>query len=75
VSNPERYKQWKIVDGQLYFLRPKPLESEIVKDLDRWKLVLSREYRREALRESHDEPQASHLGIEKTYQRIAVNYY
>jgi len=75
VSSPERYKQWKIVDGQLYFLRPKLVVSEIVEDLDRWKLVLPREYRREALRESHDAPQAGHLGVEKTYQRIAVNYF
>jgi len=75
VSSPERYRQWKVVDGQLYFLRPKPVVSEIVEDLDRWKLVLPREYRREALRESHDAPQAGHLGVEKTYQRVAVNYF
>jgi len=49
--------------------------SEIFEDLDCWKLVLSREYRREVLRESHDAPQAGHLKIEKTYQRVAVNYF
>jgi len=37
--------------------------------------VLPKELRREALRESHDTPQAGHLGIEKTYQRIAVRYF
>jgi len=36
--------------------------------------VLPKKLRKEALRESHDTPQAGHLGIEKTYQRIAVNY-
>jgi len=31
--------------------------------------------RGEALRESHDEPQSGHLGIEKTYQRLVIAYY
>jgi len=64
-----------LVDGQLYFLKPKLVVSEVVEDLDRWKLVLPREYRNETLRESHDAPQAGHLGVEKTYQRVAVNYF
>jgi len=49
--------------------------SEIVEDLDRWKLVLLRELRLEALREAHDISQAGHLGVEKTYQRLAVSYF
>jgi len=75
IAKPEKYTQWKVLDGQLYFLRPKPVVSEIVEDLDRWKLVLPKELRKEALRESHDTPQAGHLGIEKTYQRMAVIYF
>jgi len=75
IAKPEKYTQWRVLDGQLYFLRPKPVVSEIVEDLDRWKLVLPKELRREAMRESHDTPRAGHLGIEKTYQRIAVNYF
>jgi len=75
IAKPEKYTQWKVLDGQLYFLRPKPVVSEIVEDLDRWKLVLPKELRKEALRESHDTPQAGHFGVEKTYQRIAVNYF
>ena len=75
AKHPEKYTQWKIVDDRLYFLRPKPVISEIVEDLDRWKLVLPKEYRTEALRESHDVPQAAHLGVEKTYQRVAVQYF
>jgi len=43
VSNPEKFTQRKVIDGQLYFLRPKPMVSEIVKNLDRWKLVLPKE--------------------------------
>jgi len=65
----------KVLDEQLYFLRSKSVVSEIVEDLDRRKLVLPKELRKEALRESHNTPQAGHLGIEKTYQRITVNYF
>jgi len=41
--------------------------SAVVEDLDQWKLVLPQETRREALREAHDDPQADHLGIDKTH--------
>jgi transposase InsO family protein len=75
LTNPKRFAHWKIVDDQLYYLRPKPVISEIVEDLDRWKMVLPRELRPEALREAHDAPQAGHLGVEKTYQRLAVSYF
>jgi len=47
VSSPKRFKQWKVIDDQLYFLKSKPVVSKIVKDLDRWKLVLPMEWRRE----------------------------
>ena len=75
VTDPKRYGHWKVVDKQLYFLRARPVISDIVEDLDRWKLVLPHESRIEALRESHDAPQAGHLGVEKTYQRLAVSYF
>ncbi|XP_039310315.1 uncharacterized protein K02A2.6-like [Solenopsis invicta] len=66
---------WKIVDGQLYFLKPRPVTSAIVPDLDRWKLVLPRELREEALRESHDDPQSGHLGVDKIHYRLSIAYY
>ncbi|XP_077259204.1 cytochrome P450 6k1-like [Temnothorax americanus] len=59
----------------MYFLRPRLVVSDIVEDLDRWKLVLPRKLRAEALRESHDASHAGHLGVEKTYHRVAVSYY
>jgi len=48
---------------------------DVVEKLDRWKLVLPRERRLKALSESHDDTQADHLGIDKTYQRLAIAYY
>lgn len=75
AKNSERFDHWKIVDGQLYYLRPKLIISKIVEDFDCWKLVLPKELRNEALRESHDIPQVGQLGIDKTYQRLAVPYF
>lgn len=75
ADRTKRYTDWKIVDGQLYYCRPKAIISEIVDDLDRWKLVLPQELREEALREAHDEPQSGHLGVDKTFQRLAVAYF
>jgi len=75
LERPKTFTDWKIVDGQLYYLKPRPTTSAIVSDLDEWKLVLPSEMRGEALRESHDEPQSGHLGVDKTYQRLAVAYY
>lgn len=66
---------WRVVDDQLYYCRPKTVVSDIVEDLDRWKLVLPLNLRGEALREAHNAPQSGHLGVDKTFQRLAVAYY
>jgi len=74
-ERPETFTDWKIVDEQLYYLKPRPTTSSVVADLNEWKLVLPSEMRGEALHESHDEPQSGHLGVDKTYQRLAIAYY
>lgn len=74
-ENPSRFPHWRIRDGKLYMSRPRKIISDIVEDTSRWKLVLPREKQSEVLRESHDHPQSGHMGIEKTFQRIAVLYY
>lgn len=45
-EEPEKFPSWKVVDGHLYFLRPRKIVSDIIKDLDEWKLVLPKERRR-----------------------------
>ena len=74
-ETPNRFLDWKIVDGQLYYSRPRATTSAVVDDLNEWKLVLPSELRGEALREAHDDPQAGHLGVEKTHHRLIVAYY
>lgn len=46
-----------------------------VADLEQWKLIVSRESRREIIEGNHALPHAGHLGIEKTYHRVAARYY
>lgn len=72
---PKRFPNWRITDGKLYYHRPDPIISTFTEDLTAWKLVLSEKERGELLQEAHNEPQAGHLGTEKTYMRIAGKYY
>ena len=44
-------------------------------DLNQCKMVIPAEDRLTVLREAHDTPQAGHLGVEKTYHRIAIRYF
>ena len=37
IANGRRFTDWRLVDGQLYYLRQKPVVSDVVEDLDRWK--------------------------------------
>ena len=38
-------------------------------------MVLPKEHHAAALAEAHDQPQAGHLGVDKTYHRLATRYY
>lgn len=40
-----------------------------------WKLVVPKAARERVLRESHDVPQAGHLGTDKTFRRVVYSYY
>ena len=46
------------------------MTDPLIPDLDAWKLVVPEEQRLEVLKEAHSEPQAGHLGVEKTYHRL-----
>ena len=74
-SFPERFPNWKIRDNKLYHFRPDPLITSLVRDLNEWKLVPPKEDRIKFFSEAHNVPQAGHLGTEKTYKRIAIDYF
>ena len=72
---PARFPAWKIENSKLFYHRPNPVLDAIIEDLDAWKLVLPKDLRERALYEKHNEPQAGHLGVDKTYARLATEYY
>ena len=62
---------WKVENGLLYHYRA----NHILPDLDSWQMVLPKEHHAAALAEAHDQPQAVHLGVNKTYHRLATHFY
>lgn len=74
-TRPEKNESWRIRNKQLYFHRPNPLHSNLLPDTNPWKLVIPKDKITHILHENHDVTQAGHLGIEKTYQRVAKEYY
>ncbi|XP_076656370.1 uncharacterized protein LOC143361015 [Halictus rubicundus] len=76
TENPKGHPGWEIRGGQLYRRRADPWVQEVLgDDLDEWKLVVPEDRIPEILREAHDEEQAGHLGVEKTYRRIITRYF
>ena len=74
-ANPVKYKSWRIDDGLIYRQRHDPILGPVTGEEDTWKLVVPAEHRDRVLRDAHCEATAGHLGIEKTYERIAQEYY
>ncbi|XP_018368542.1 PREDICTED: uncharacterized protein LOC108764694 [Trachymyrmex cornetzi] len=68
--------EWRVTEYRLYVQRQRPVaKTAAMEDLDEWKLAVLRELRGEVLRESHDDPQAEHLGIDKIHQKLSIVYY
>lgn len=75
IKRPKKYKDWKLANGLMYKYRPNAELSKIMPDLDAWKLVVPKGDREKILRENHDKTTAAHRGIDKTYKKVAQNYY
>ena len=72
---PYKYRNWKIEEGQLYRYRIDQLLDPVLNREEGWRLVVPLEYRERVMRDAHCLPSSGHLGIEKTYDRIAREYY
>ena len=72
---PDKFLNWEILDNKLYHFRPDPIISSLVKDLNEWKLVPNGEKRNTVPFEAHKDPQSGHLGSEKTYTKVAINFF
>ena len=73
-KSPRALPMWKIENGHLYHHRANKWLDPILTDLDSWKMVLPKEHHAAALAEAHDQPQAGHLGVDKTYHRFVTRY-
>lgn len=71
-SSPMSYLNYRVTDNKLYrymkTLNPLAREFE-------WKEVVPSESRRDIMLKCHSEPTAAHLGVFKTYRRIALSYF
>ena len=72
---PDRLPDWQIINGHLYHHRPRGFIDIELEDLDACKLVVPQSLRAQAIAESHEPPQAGHLGVDKTYQRLSTRYF
>ena len=71
-----RYRDWNIINGNLYKYKSAEKLNEVIGDLDAWKFVVPREKRAQVLNKIHNEPTAGYnMGIDKTYHKVAQSYY
>ena len=74
-DRPEKFPSWQLIDGRLYkFTRDKLLDPIIDRE-ECWRLVIPAGHRERVLRDAHCEASSGHLGVAKTYDRVAREYY
>ena len=70
-ETPHKFRDWRVENEMIYRRREEPLLGPIVDEAEAWKLVVPQEYREKVLCDAHQETSSGHLGVEKTYERIA----
>lgn len=74
-ENPDKYPEWHVEKGRLYHHRPNLYLEPFLPELNKWKLVVPPDLRFKVLEDAHCPPEAGHLGREKTYHRVNLNFY
>lgn len=72
LHNPIDFPNFIIKNNSLYRLSKN--KHELTSEFS-WKLVVPAELRQKAISENHSEPSAGHMGIFKTYRRLALRYF
>ena len=72
---PAKFQQWRVEEGRLYRHRSDPLLDPVEHPEEKWRLVVPVEYRERVMQDAHCTLSSGHLGIEKTYDRVAREYY
>ncbi|XP_031779781.1 uncharacterized protein LOC116416239 [Nasonia vitripennis] len=74
-GNLTKYQGWRIENGVLYRWHKDALLDPITHREEAWRLVVPEEQKERVIRDAHCPPSSGHLGIEKTYDRVAREYY
>lgn len=72
LTKPQNYPNFFIKNGSLYRLCKN--KHELTSEFS-WKEVIPSEFRKDIILQNHSEPIAGHLGIFKTYRRLALRYF
>ena len=70
-ENPDKWPDWKLEGNKLFHYRLDQLGKVLEDSVDHWKLVIPLELQDRVIFENHDNPMAGHLGILKTFLRVA----
>ena len=73
-SNPLKFSGWRETNGRLYKF-VKSDYPELRPEIDNWKVVVPKEERMKIMTEAHEPPTSGHMGIYKTFSRIAEKYF
>lgn len=73
-ENPIKFPLWRVDNDRLY-KHVKPQIPELSDMVENWKIVVPKDKRREVLYRCHNLPSSRHVGVFKTFTRIARMYY
>lgn len=72
LNDPSKFANFIIKNNKLFRLSKN--KHEMTSEFS-WKEVVPTEFREPIIHENHSEPKAGHMGIFKTYRRLALRYY
>lgn len=72
--DPLKFSSWRESNGKLWKHVP-PDYPELSASTESWKLVVPKNHRYDIIKGSHNPPTAGHVGVFKTFAKIAERYY
>ncbi|CAB0034285.1 unnamed protein product [Trichogramma brassicae] len=72
AESPNKFPDLRVQDGKLYAYKPKKNDELLGESNEDWKLALPNGDRERVIYEAHDVAQAGHLGVDKTYAKVAT---
>lgn len=73
-KRPLQFSNFRLANGRLY-KNTKPIYKGLGSPGDTWKIVIPKAQRKALLKEAHDNPTSGHMGVYKTYHRLAEKYF